>query len=49
MDSPLMHSQDPIKAGITFDKGGKIVFQEKNIIGLGASVDEAWLNDAVPA
>lgn len=42
LDAPLMHSEDPIIGGITFDKNWKVVFGKED--GLGADYDPEFLN-----
>jgi L-alanine-DL-glutamate epimerase-like enolase superfamily enzyme len=41
-DTALMFSEDPVKDGIIYEKNGRIKITET--AGLGASIDEAWLN-----
>ena len=45
MDTPLMFTADPVIGGIVYSEGGVITLPEG--IGLGASIDPAFLRDAV--
>ena len=41
-DTALMFSEDPVTGGILYEKNGVVKVPE--VVGLGASVDESWLN-----
>jgi L-alanine-DL-glutamate epimerase-like enolase superfamily enzyme len=41
-DTALMFSEDPVSGGIVYEKNGVVKVPE--VAGLGASIDNAWLN-----
>lgn len=42
MDSPLMHSEDPISGGISYSKGGIVLVPD--LPGIGADIDSSYLS-----